>query len=136
MFTELPSHYGTCDRSRVPFTVESSVKDCMQVSSYLWHLLKRPLVLAPAEAAILGSGTCTLDAIFLCTRPIACTESSSITSRNLLQYLLRVDSSLACSPYIEPSLQAQASTPPVPAAEVALKALHVPLLRRHLCRDK
>ena len=48
----------------------------LQGSSHLWHFVKRPLVLATAEAAILGSGNSTLAAIFLCTRPIACREST------------------------------------------------------------
>lgn len=48
----------------------------LQGSSHLWHFVKRPLVLVPAEAAILGSGNSTLAAIFLCTRPIACREST------------------------------------------------------------
>jgi len=50
---------------------DEACSDCRMSGAHLWHFVKRPLVLAPSEAATLGCGSRNLEAIFLCTRPIA-----------------------------------------------------------------
>jgi hypothetical protein len=42
--------------------------------AHLWHLVKRPLVLAPAELSWRASGTRTCAAIRLCMWPMACRQ--------------------------------------------------------------
>ena len=57
-----------------PSACEKPYEYCKQEGAHWWHLVKRPLVFAPAESSLLGSGSTTLAAIFRCTRPTACNK--------------------------------------------------------------